>query len=229
MVFNPVEASTPPRQATPPVTTLPSPPPATQTEMRPAWVIKLEQDLVEIEQQERQQRQAAQLVQQQTVMVKEVEDDEPLSYAEGTLQPLTEVPAFPGHYQIEFPGEQIKGETNSDISKIEELKSLPVPPRDTRPSGFMMPPPPRRFTPLPPQQFTPPPIHTQPFPELKFRSWLADDKRKKELLDKLDTKAPSIALQLNMYSCLKNLQSETMSTRLGSIDLKEYMSLAPVF
>src|SRR6266540_2121813 len=86
-----------------------------------------------------------------------------------------------------------------------------------------MPPPSRRFTPLPPRQFTPPPVHTQPFPELKFRSWLADDKKKKELLDKLDTKAPSIALQLNMYSRLKNLQSEMMSTRLGIIDLKKQM------
>src|SRR6266498_5173208 len=84
-------------------------------------------------------------------------------------------------------------------------------------------PPPRRFTPLPPRQFTPPPIHTQPFPELRFRSWLTDDKKKKELLDKLDTKSPSIASQLNMYSHLKNLQSETMSTRLGIIDLKKQM------
>src|SRR6266498_2284724 len=84
-------------------------------------------------------------------------------------------------------------------------------------------PPPRRFTPLPPRQFTPPPIHTQPFPELRFRSWLTDDKKKKELLDELDTNAPSIASQLNMYSHLKNLQSETMSTRLGIIDLKKQM------
>ena len=143
MIFNPVKASTPPHQATPSVTTPPSPPPAT-TETRPAWVIKLEQDPVDIARQEQQQQQqAAQLAQQQeTVTVEEVEDDEPLSYAEGTPQPLTEVPAFPGHYQIEFPGEQIEGETNSDVSKIEELKSLPVPPRDTRPSGFAMPPPP---------------------------------------------------------------------------------------
>src|SRR6266540_4556064 len=143
MVFDPVKASTPPRVTTPPVATPPLPPPALQTEMCPVWVIKLEQDLVEIERQERQQQQAAQLVQQQHVTVKEIEDDEPLSYAEGTLQPLTEVPALPGHYQIEFPGEQIEGETNSDISKIEELESLPIPPRDTRPSGFAMPPPPR--------------------------------------------------------------------------------------
>src|SRR6266545_5466624 len=77
-----------------------------------------------------------------------------------------------------------------------------------------MPPPPRRFTPLPPRQFTPPPVHIQPFPELKFQSWLADDKKKKELLDELDTKAPSR---------LKNLQSETMLTRLGIIDLKKQM------
>jgi len=82
MVFDPVKTSTPP-QATPPVAAPPSPPPAIQAETRPAWVIKLEQDLVEIEQQERQQ-QAAQLVQQQTVTVEEVEDDEPLSYVEGT-------------------------------------------------------------------------------------------------------------------------------------------------
>ncbi len=36
MVFDPIEASTPPRQATPPVAALPSPPPAVQTETRPA-------------------------------------------------------------------------------------------------------------------------------------------------------------------------------------------------
>src|SRR6266545_7390184 len=192
MIFDPVEASTPPHQATPPVATPPSPPPATKKKTRPTWVIKLKKDLVEIKRQEKQQQQAAQLMQQQqTVMVKEVEDDEPLSYMEGTPQPLTEVPAFPGHYQIEFPREQIEGETNSDISEIEELESLLVPPRDTRPSGFAMPPSPRRFTPLPPRQFTPPPVHMQPFPELRFRSWLADDKKKKELLDELDTKAPS--------------------------------------
>ena len=64
-------------------------------------------------------------------MVEEVEDDERLSYVEGTPQPLTEVLAFPGHYQIGFPGEQIKGETNLDVSEIEELESLPIPPRDT--------------------------------------------------------------------------------------------------
>ena len=93
--------------------------------------MKLEQDLVEIEKQERQQQQAAQLAQQQqTVTVEEVKDDEPLSYTEGTPQPLTEVLAFSGHYQIEFPREQIKGEMNSDISEIEEIKPLPVPPRD---------------------------------------------------------------------------------------------------
>ena len=67
VVFNTVETSSPPHQATP---TPPSPPPATET--RPAWVIKLEQDLVEIARQERQQQQAAQLVQQQTVTVEEV-------------------------------------------------------------------------------------------------------------------------------------------------------------
>src|SRR6266511_3119209 len=217
VVFDPVETSTPPVVAP----STPTPAPATET--RPAWVIKLEHDLAAIQQQEPQQQQATQLAQQQTVMVEEVEDDEPLSYTETTPQPLTEVPAFPGHYQIEFPGEQIEGETNSDVSEIEELESLPIPPRDTRPSGFAMPPPPRRFTPLPPRQFTPPPVHMQPFPELRFRSWLADDKKKKELLDELDTKAPSIASQLNMYSHLKNLQSETMSTRLGIIDLKKQM------
>ncbi len=131
MILDPVEASTPPRQATPPVATPPSPPPAT-TETRPTWVIKLEQDLAEIARQERQQQQTAQLAQQQeTVTVEEVEDDEPLSYAEGTPQPLTEVLALPGHYQIEFPGEQIEGETNSDVSKIEEIEPLPVPSRDT--------------------------------------------------------------------------------------------------
>ena len=61
-------------------------------------------------------------------MVKEVEDDEPLSYAEGTLQPLTESQAF--HYQIKFSREQIEDETNSEISGIEEIKSLPVLPKD---------------------------------------------------------------------------------------------------
>src|SRR6266545_3821016 len=217
VVFDPVETSTPP------VVAPSTPTPATATETRPAWVIKLEQDLAAIQQQEQQQQKAAQLAQQQTVMVEEVEDDEPLSYAEGTPQPLTELPAFPGHYQIEFPREQIEGETNSDVSEIEELEPLPVPPRDTRPSGFAMPPPPRKFTPLPPRQFTPPPVHTQPFPKLRFRSWLTDDKKKNELLDELNTKAPSIASQLNMYLCLKNLQSETMSTRLGIIDLKKQM------
>ncbi len=87
-------------------------------------------------------------MQQQTVTVEEVEDDKPLSYVKGTPQPLTEVPAFPGHYQIEFPGEQIEGEMNSDVYEIEEIEPFPIPPRDTRPSGFAMPPPPRRFTPL---------------------------------------------------------------------------------
>src|SRR6266545_2537753 len=91
MVFDSVEASTPACQATPPVATPPLPPPAIQTETRPAWVIKLEQDLVEIERQERQQQQAVQLVQQQTVTVEEVNDNKPLSYVEGTPQLLTEV------------------------------------------------------------------------------------------------------------------------------------------
>src|SRR6266511_3057160 len=222
MIFDPVKASTPPHQATPPVASPPSPPPAT-TETRPAWVMKLEQDLAEIARQERQQQQAIQLAQQQTVTVEEVKDNKPLSYVEGTLQPLTEVPAFPGHYQIEFPREQIEGETNSDVSEIEEIEPFPVPPRDTQPSGFMMPPPPRRFTPLRPQQFTPLPIHIQPFPEPSFQSWITDDKKKKELLDELDTTAPSIASQLNIYLKLKNLQSDTMLTRLGIIDLKKQM------
>ncbi len=83
-------------------------------------------------------------------MVKEAEDDKALFYAEGTPQPLTEVPAFPGQYQIEFPREQIEGETNSDISEIEDIEPIPIPPRDTRPSGFTMPPLSRRFTLLPP-------------------------------------------------------------------------------
>ncbi len=47
---------------------------------------------------------------------------------------ITEVPAFPGHYQIKFPREQIEGETNSDISEIEEIEPFSVLPRDTRPS-----------------------------------------------------------------------------------------------
>src|SRR6266542_2581674 len=152
VTFDPVKTSTPPVVA--PST------PATATETRPTWVIKLEQDLAAIQQQEQQQQQAAQLAQQQAITVEEVEDDEPLSYAEGTPQPLTETSAFPGHYQIEFPGEQIEGETNSDVSEIEELESLPVLSRDTRPSGFAMPP--------PLQRFTPPPAHIQPFPELRF-------------------------------------------------------------
>ncbi len=210
MIFDPVEASTPPCQATPPVAAPPSPPPVT-IEMRPTWVIKLEQDLVKIQQQ------------QQTVMVKEAEDDKALFYAEGTPQPLTEVPAFPGQYQIEFPREQIEGETNSDISEIEDIEPIPIPPRDTRPSGFTMPPLSRRFTPLPPRQFTPPPVHIQPFPEPSFRSWLADDKKKKELLDELDINTPSIASQLNMYLRLKDLQSSMMSARLDIINLKKQM------
>src|SRR6266545_7521784 len=86
MIFDPVKASTPPHQATPPVASPPSPPPAI-TETRPTWVMKLEQDLAEIARQEQQQQQAAQLAQQQTVTVEEVENDEPLSYAEGTPQP----------------------------------------------------------------------------------------------------------------------------------------------
>src|SRR6266545_5902982 len=42
-------------------------------------------------------------------------------------------------------------------------------------------------------------------------------------MSKLKTTAPSIASQLNMYLRLKNLQLETMSTRLGIIDLKKQM------
>src|SRR6266511_3395440 len=189
VTFDPVETSTPP--------VVNPPTPAAATETRPAWVIKLEQDLAAIQQQEQQQQQAAQLVQQQTVTVEEVDDDEPLFYAEGTLQPLTEVPAFPGHYQIEFPREQIKGEMNSDISKIEEIEPLPVPSRNARPSVFAMPPPPQRFTPLPPQQFIPPPPpHAQSFPEPSFQSWLADNDKRKELIDELKANAPLIASQL---------------------------------
>ena len=66
-------------------------------------------------------------------------------------------------------------------------------------------------------------MHTQPFPEPSFQSWLTDDKKKKELLDELNTTTPSIASQLNMYLRLKNLQSDMMSTRLGIIDLKKQM------
>src|SRR6266545_5435770 len=200
VTFDPVETSTPPVVA--------PPTPAAATETRPAWVIKLEQDLAAIQQQEQQQQQAAQLAQQQTVTVEEVDDGEPLSYAEGTPQPLAEVPALHGHYQIEFPGEQIEGEMNSDVSEIEELESLPVPPRDTRPSGFAMPPPLQRFTPLPPRQFTPPPTpRAQPFPEPSFRSWLTDNDKRKELIDELKTTAPPIASQLEKYAKLKHLQS----------------------
>ena len=130
--------SLPPRQSTPPVTT----PPALQIDMCPAWAIQLERDLAEIEWQEQEQQQVAQLAQQQEVMVEEVEDDESLSYMKGTPQPIIKSQAFPGHYQIEFPGEQIEGETNLDVSKIEEIKPLPIPSRDTRPSGFAMPSPP---------------------------------------------------------------------------------------
>jgi len=71
------------------------------------------------------------LAQQHTFTVEEVKDNEPLSYAEGTPQPLTEALAFSGHYQIEFPGEQIEGETNLDISQIEEIEPLPIPSRNT--------------------------------------------------------------------------------------------------
>jgi len=157
MIFNPVEASTPPHQATPPVAAPPSPPPALQTEMRPAWVIKLEQDLVKIERQEYEQQQAAQLAHQQEVD----EQDKHLSYAEGTPQPLEESKAFPGHYQIKFPGEQIEDKMNSDV---EEIEPLPVPLRDHRPSGFAMPPlPPHQPTPSPPL-----PQRVQPFPEAVF-------------------------------------------------------------
>ena len=53
VVFDPVETSTPP------VVAPSTPTPATATETRPAWVIKLEQDLAAIQQQEQQQQQAA--------------------------------------------------------------------------------------------------------------------------------------------------------------------------
>ncbi len=126
-----------------------------------------------MEQQEREEQQAAQLAQQQTVTVKEVNnDDESLLYMEGTPQPVIKSQAFSGHYQIEFPGEQIEGETNLDVSEIEEIEPLPILSRDTRSSGFIMPPPPRRFTPLPPQQFTLPPPHVQLFPEAAFQGWM---------------------------------------------------------
>src|SRR6266508_3845803 len=110
VVCDPVETSTPP------VVAPPTPQPAAATETRPAWVIKLEQDLAAIQQQEQQQQQ-----QQQAITVEEVEDDEPLTYVEGTPQPLVDVPALPGHHQIEFPREQIEGETNLDVSEMEDL------------------------------------------------------------------------------------------------------------
>ncbi len=87
-----------------------------------------------------------------------------------------------------------------------------------------MPPPPRRFTPLPSRQFTPPPPpHAQPFPEPSFCSWLADNDKGKELIDKLKVNAPPIALQLDVYAKLKHLQSQMMSMRLNIIDLKKQM------
>ena len=92
VVFDPVETSTPPVVA-------PTTPTPAATETRPAWVIKLEQDLAAIQQQEQQQQQAAQFAQQQAITIEEVDDDEPLSYVEGTPQPLVEVPALPGHFQ----------------------------------------------------------------------------------------------------------------------------------
>ncbi len=87
-----------------------------------------------------------------------------------------------------------------------------------------MPPPPQRFTPLPPQQFIPPPPpHAQSFPEPSFQSWLADNDKRKELIDKLKANTPPIASQLDVYAKLKNLQSQMMSTRLDIIDLKKQM------
>src|SRR6266540_1863606 len=88
----------------------------------------------------------------------------------------------------------------------------------------MMPPPPRIFTPLPPQQFTPPPpLCAQLFPEPSFRSWLADNDKRKELIDELKTTAPPIASQLDVYAKLKHLQSQMMTTRLDIINLKKQM------
>ena len=87
-----------------------------------------------------------------------------------------------------------------------------------------MPPPPQRFTPLPPRQFTPPPPPcAQPFPEPSFQSWLADNDKRKELIDELKANAPLIASQLDVYAKLKHLQSQTMSTRLDIINLKKQM------
>jgi len=134
------------------------------------------------------------LAQQQEVMVK---DNKPLSYMEGTLQPLAKSQAFPGHYQIEFPGEQIENKTNSDVSKIEEIKPLPVPPRDNRPSGFAMPPPP------PHQPVPPPPTHVQPFPEAAFRGWMLNQQKQEELIAELHTSNTLVAKQLESYTKMK--------------------------
>ncbi len=85
MVFDPIEASTPPRIATPPVTVPPTPPPAQQTNMCPTWEIQLEREIAKIERQEReqqqQQQQATQAVQQQEVIldISEIENIKPLS------------------------------------------------------------------------------------------------------------------------------------------------------
>ena len=117
-------------------------------------------------------------------MVEEVEDDEPLFYVEGTLQPLAESQAFPGHYQIEFPGEQIEDETNSDISEIEEIEPLPIPSRDNCPSGFRMPPPP------PHQPIPPPPTFVQPFPEAAFQGWMLNQQKREELITELHSNNP---------------------------------------
>ena len=132
------------------------------------------------------------------VTVEEVNDeDEPLSYAEGTPQPLKESAVVPGHYQIEFPGEQILGKTNSDVSEIEEIKPLP---RDTRPSGFAMPPLTPHQTTLPP----PPPHRYVPtFSEPTLRRWLLSYQKRQELIVELHTTNPSIATQLEDYIKMK--------------------------
>ncbi|HEX9429848.1 MAG TPA: hypothetical protein VF944_05670, partial [Candidatus Bathyarchaeia archaeon] len=217
MVFDPNEASPPPvRTPSPPMS-----PATTMTTTQPAWAIQLEHDLARIQQQA--QEEAAQMAQQQRLQgptIEEVddnvEDETPSFYVDSTPQLLTEAPAFPGHYQIEFPGEQILGETNSDVSDIDDLEPPPIP-RDMRPSGFAMPP-------LPPRQrMPPPPPRPQPFPEPSFRSWLVDTYKRKELIDQLEVNAPPIASQLDIYTKMKSLQLQTMRMRTEIIDMKKQM------